>query len=372
MKKGTFVERMKTKNFYIVVGLIVISSGTIWLLNYPSSTFQSIVTKTHKGIKNLPNNIQIQTSRELTVNPLYLSRLGLDEQQVSQSRKMVYPGDSSSLPVIASSVEGEGEKMENALMLMESVKQHLATFQLVMFDLTSSETTHVLLKKYCNSSWNCEVRKFEFDKYPSHVADLSVRSYRPICIQEMLREYGGLIWADAGRYLQSSNLTSVLSQARKVGLVAWTIEDPTSAITHPKMFHFFKTRQELYYFHRAVESSHLVLFESPTIIEKIMLPWVKCALLEDCINPTGAQNVGCNFMRKPLFKYSGCHYYDMSALNVILGPLFDFDERAYSSKETVFGSLVDDRLAAKNSSDPLHRSRLKLREYLNGKGESVA
>lgn len=104
---------------------------------------------------------------------------------------------------------------------------------------------------------------------------------------------------------------------------------------------------------------------------QIMLPWVKCALLEDCINPTGAQNVGCNFMRKPLFKYSGCHYYDMSALNVILGRVFDFDERAYAAKDAIFGNLIDDRLAAKNASDPLHRSRLKLREYLNGRVNEV-
>ena len=60
MKKASFVERMKTKNFYIVLGFILISSGTIWLLSYPSPTFQNIVTKTHKGIKNLPGNIQIQ------------------------------------------------------------------------------------------------------------------------------------------------------------------------------------------------------------------------------------------------------------------------------------------------------------------------
>ena len=69
MKKASFVERMKTKNFYIVLGFILISSGTIWLLSYPSPTFQNIVTKTHKGIKNLPSNIQIQVGG-LTCTPL--------------------------------------------------------------------------------------------------------------------------------------------------------------------------------------------------------------------------------------------------------------------------------------------------------------
>jgi hypothetical protein len=100
-----------------------------------------------------------------------------------------------------------------------------------------------------------------------------------------------------------------------------------------------------------------------------MLPWVKCALLEDCINPMGAQNVGCNFVRKPLFKYSGCHYYDMAALNVILGALFQYEETPYAGKDAIFGNFEDDRLLAKNATDPLHRSRVKIRAYLNGKVE---
>ncbi|KAK7482500.1 hypothetical protein BaRGS_00026211 [Batillaria attramentaria] len=372
MKKSTLADRMKTKNFYIVLGFIIISSGSIWLLSYPSPTFQNIVTKTHKGIKNLPNNMQIQASRELTVDPIYLSRLGLDKQQLTSSQGEGEDEGAKVVqlqPVIASSVDPQ--KMEDAIAFMHSVEKHLPDYRLVMFDLGLSEVSHVLLKKYCNSTWKCEVLTLDFQKFPSHVADLSIKSYRPICIQEMLKLHGAVIWADSAEYFQSGNLTRTLEQAKSVGLVAWTIEDPTSAITHPKMFDFFKTKQDLYYFHRAIETSHMVVYNTPRVKTQIMLPWVKCALLEECINPTGAQNVGCNFIRKPLFLYSGCHYYDMSALNTILGPLFDYDERPYTAKDVIFGNLVDDRLAAKNASDPLHRSRLKLREYLNGKVNQV-
>lgn len=306
---------MKTKNFYIVLGLLAVSSASIWLLSYPSPTFQNIVTKTHKGIKNLPNNMQIQGARELTVDPIYLSRLGLGSQQLTPSQDASVKTEDSMVkgqqPVVASSVEPQ--KMEDAIAFMQSVERHLPGSHLVMFDLGLSETDKILLKKYCNSTWKCEVMTFDFQKFPSHVADLSIKSYRPICIQEILRQHGAVVWADSAEYFQSSNLTGVLDQAQSVGLVAWTIEDPTSAITHPKMFEFFKTKQELYYFHRAIETSHMVVYNTPTVKTEIMLPWVKCALLEECINPTGAQNVGCNFMRKPLFRYSGCHYYDMSA-----------------------------------------------------------
>ena len=59
MRKGQskFIEQMKTKNFYFILGIIFVTIGTLWMLSYPSPTFQNIVTQTHKGIKNLPGNI---------------------------------------------------------------------------------------------------------------------------------------------------------------------------------------------------------------------------------------------------------------------------------------------------------------------------
>ena len=156
----------------------------------------------------------------------------------------------------------------------------------------------------------------------------------------MLNEFGSVIWTDTSQYFVSPGLNqTLLEQAKSIGFVAWTIVDSTSSLTHPKMFQYFKTKQEDFYFHRAVEASHLIIYNTKSIHEKLMLPWVKCALLEDCISPTGAQNVGCNHYRKPLFRYSGCHHYDMSALNVILGIVFKFQVQTYTTKIKVFDTL---------------------------------
>ena len=92
-----------------------------------------------------------------------------------------------------------------------------------------------------------------------------------VVFQEMLNRYGSVIWADSAEYFQSDNLTIPLQQAQSTGLVAWTIEDPTSAITHPKMFEFFKTKQELYYFHRAIETSHMILYDTPFVKHMVSL-----------------------------------------------------------------------------------------------------
>ena len=60
----------------------------------------------------------------------------------------------------------------------------------------------------------------------------------------------------------------------------------------------------------AIESSHLVLYNSHYLATNLMLPWVKCALVEMCVSPPGAQDTGCNYFRKPLFRYTGCHRWD--------------------------------------------------------------
>jgi hypothetical protein len=61
-----------------------------------------------------------------------------------------------------------------------------------------------------------------------------------------------------------------------------------------------------------------------------MLPWVKCALKEDCISPPGAQLNGCDFTRRPEFLYSGCHRYESSSFSIITALLFNFDSTKYT------------------------------------------
>ena len=64
-----------------------------------------------------------------------------------------------------------------------------------------------------------------------------------------------------------------------------------------------------------------------------MLPWVKCALKEDCIAPRGSKFYGCDFSRKPTFLYSGCHRYEMSAFSNITAIMFNFEQSIYTTWE---------------------------------------
>jgi len=44
----------------------------------------------------------------------------------------------------------------------------------------------------------------------------------------------------------------------------------------------------------------------------------------------GAQSNGCKFNKKPLYRYSGCHGYDASAFNIVLGLTSQMDNTEYS------------------------------------------
>ena len=175
-------------------------------------------------------------------------------------------------------------------------------------------------------------------------------------LQSALNTYGSLIWTETADIFVTGNLSAVLSRGRAAGVVAWRVasRDPTSAHTHPAMFRALRTRRDQFYFQHMVSADHLVLYGSAAVSRRLMRPWVQCALQPECIRPRGARAAGCQRDRKPLFRYSGCHSYDASALNVVLGVMFDYADTAYTAHETVFGAAEvehDNETAATHAGD---------------------
>ena len=83
---------------------------------------------------------------------------------------------------------------------------------------------------------------------------------------------------------------------------------------------------ENYNFQHMVSLHAFLVYNLRPVHDRVMGPWVRCTLLEDCLEPIGAQSSGCRFDKKPQYRYSGCHDYDVAALNVVLGLMFRFDE----------------------------------------------
>ena len=46
---------------------------------------------------------------------------------------------------------------------------------------------------------------------------------------------------------------------------------------------------ESYHFQHMVDMRALLLYNTQKVRDELMIPWVKCALTSDCIEPIGAQ-----------------------------------------------------------------------------------
>ena len=178
--------------------------------------------------------------------------------------------------------------------------------------------------------------------------------------QETLNDYGSVIWAEPSEYFIHGQIKPLMKSAQKVGIQGWTIKDPVSSITYDKMFKYFKVNVEDYYFLESVKTSHLILYNIERFHKEVMLPWVKCALVENCISPFGAQNNVCDYNRKPLYIYAGCHKFDMTALNVILGKVFDYSHDVYKATDRLFGIVENNE--RNNTTAAVIRTRTRLNE----------
>lgn len=147
----------------------------------------------------------------------------------------------------------------------------------------------------------------------------------------------------------SNKIEKFLNKSRSTGLLAWPLSQPVTQMTHPSMFKYFQTKLSDFYFVHMLDTSQFILYNNKEVHEHLMLPWVKCALKEECIAPPGSKFNGCDFSRRPAFLYSGCHRYERSAFSIIAANLFKFDQSQY----TIMFDSNNQMLNASSSSNTL-------------------
>ncbi|KAG7164610.1 uncharacterized protein LOC121871389 [Homarus americanus] len=288
------------------------------------------------------HNLKEELEGKMTCDEEHLEKLGFVENP------QLYPKhlwDNLSTPVVASAVSsGQVWQVEGLLGLAQQV---LSNLTVVVYNLDLSLVELQQLEEACNTS--CVVVTFDFNTYPSHVRDLRLKAYRPIIIQELLVRSGAVMWLDASVRLadetQDTDKAVDWSEMalKSGGVLTWPLPNPaplpSAALTHPNMFTFFHTKKHNYDFQQMGDAGTMVVYNTLGVHQYLMKPWVSCALTHNCISPIGAQDTGCRYDKKPLFRYSGCHHYDASAFNVALGVMFSYDTRPYLAASSPFGRV---------------------------------
>lgn len=188
------------------------------------------------------------------------------------------------------------------------------------------------LLNYCNSS-HCQVVAYSLDEYPYHVEEDRLHAYRPLVIQDALNKAGSVLFLENNQrfepHITNKQFQRVYSSSSGSSVLAWPMKKAVSSLTHKKMFEYFHTDADNFLFLQMVDVKRLLVTNSGSVHRQVMLPWVQCALTRDCIHPIGAQSAGCRFDKKPQYRYSGCHSFDVSALNIVLGQHFQVDSSRY-------------------------------------------
>lgn len=318
---------MRTKTFVLFLSCIVITSVFLIAFGSQRPSIQTIVSETHKQLNNLKNfkeNLENAESMRLVADEKYLNLLGFTESP------RLYPSEiwkNTSLPIVVTYVLGGQE--QQGIGFIRNIAHFLPNHTILVYNLGLGSYGLQTILGHCNSS-RCTVINFDYSAFPSHVEEERLCAFRPLIIQDALNKAGGVLFLENDQRLVTSRIEPLLQTALKGGAVlSWATHHATSSLTHPKMFDYFRTTAENFLFLRMVEMSKLLLYNTVEVHKELMLPWVQCALTQDCIHPIGAQSAGCRFNKKPQYRYTGCHRYDGSAFNIVLGLHFHFDESSY-------------------------------------------
>lgn len=282
----------------------------------------------------------MEKEKELDVDPKYLRLLGfqLDSDTTrggSSHVPHVYNISKQNFSIISYVQVGQLAASILHLQNLASVMPPLEN--LVIYDLGLSEIDLQTLSMFCNSSTiKCSIVQHDLSNYPSYIMDDKLHLFRPLIIKHALRKFNTILFTE--NHVRFRGSSKVFNDIRRKTEEQSHVESleikklPITSSTHPRMFDYFNTDADSFLFVRQVTLDAVYFHNSKFLDEEILLPWIKCVLTPQCIQPIGASSNSnhCKFNKKPQYRYSGCHGYDESAFNIVCGLAFNFNEAKYS------------------------------------------
>ena len=200
--------------------------------------------------------------------------------------------------------------------LFGSVHEQMPNTKIIVYDIGLTKSQVSTLQTYCN----VEIRKFNFQKYPEYFKNVKNYAWKTAVVKEISEEFELFLFCDAS--IRFKNPVSYLLPflLRFPFVPGSMIHDYIVGRTHDgmlKYLHMNMTRSELARFNPSLQSGVYIMWVTPLIKEKFLVPWINCGMHKECFSPEGATVGGCRKI-DPTGGYIGCHRYDQSAMNMIL------------------------------------------------------
>ena len=205
-----------------------------------------------------------------------------------------------------------------------SIPKYLPQTKILLYDIGLTAEQRSIASKYCN----VEVRTFQWDKYPKHVRNLQTYAWKPLMVQEVSQEYDVIMYGDSSLRVISPHIEKALTRLLEFPFLDASpiIIFPIVSFTHDKTLDYLNfppSRQHMAKW-GTLQAGCWLMLANDIMKQKVIRPWVDCALHPECIAPAGATVTGCRFtdLKYNDGRYIGCHRFDQSALNIILAREF--------------------------------------------------
>lgn len=222
------------------------------------------------------------------MDPKYLALLGFTQP--------LYNGTRHNFSIVTYALAGE---VASTILYAQNIATKLPNEQLLIYDLGLSEVDLHTLQAFCNST-RCTVISFgdRLAPLPSYVTDENMHAFRPIVIHDALARARSILFTENSVRLRGTG-KDVADMRTKTenstsGVMGWTTQQAVTSRTHPKMFDYFDTEADNFLFLPMVSLDFVFFAGTPTVNEKIMLPWVRCMLTPECLHPIGEFVCGCD------------------------------------------------------------------------------
>ncbi|CAF1432215.1 unnamed protein product [Rotaria sordida] len=187
--------------------------------------------------------------------------------------------------------------------------------RIIFYDLGISNEQEILLRMKCAQ---CTIIKFPFssiEKFARHIGDLTTYGFKPFVIQDALRRYGTVIYADSSIRFNSNSFNPVVIDNYIRGFAARELPGHyVSCYTHTDTFTWFNQSYTNFDNIYIAEAGFVVVTDT-FLTRLIMKAWLTCALEPECLI-TFRSHTNCS--RTSLNK----HRYDQSAIVIILSYFF--------------------------------------------------
>ena len=211
--------------------------------------------------------------------------------------------------------------------------------KLVLFDLGLTQEQVQAIHKMSF----VEYRKFDFLKYPPHIADLLNFAWKILLIQETLAEFDAIMWMDASVLLTGTYLPAIDQMVKeKSGFLFFNKHGSNRVIgvTHPNMLDYIPVvRSSKIRTNYMQQANGMIIFNTLEVQRDVMKWAVLCALCKNCIAPLEASRRCPKNLRDKEY-YINCHRYDQAVFNLLVANANNFQKEKYVFNGERFSELL--------------------------------